>query len=156
MKIEARLIEYGRSLLEPGYEFYPRSGVMQRVKEMQENAGVHPEGFTYDMVGPTDDDPHTLACMPDGGLGDMVDRMAGAIDRSRRCCEMREAVNTLPAEYKALVEATYCNYSWRDIPRKPSAAAKILGWTEEQFFERRRLMFAWLEGRLVMVVKRAA
>lgn len=155
MRIEARLIEYGRSLLEPGYEFYPPTTVMHKIKEMQENAGAHPEGFTYDMVGPTEDDPHTLACMPDGGLGDMVDRMAGAIDRSRRCAEMREAVNSLPADYKAIVEATYCNYSWRDIPRRPSSAAKMLGWSEEVFIERRRAMFLWLEDRLVLVRKAA-
>lgn len=155
MRIEARLIEYGRSLLEPGCDFYPATTVMHKIREMQENAGARPEGFTYDMVGPTDDDPCTVACMPDGGLADMVDRMSGAIDRSRRCAEMREAINTLPADYKALVQATYCNYSWRDIPRRPAAAAKILGWTEEEFAERRRLMWTWLEDRLVLVRKAA-
>ena len=151
MRIEARLIEYGRSLLEPGHDFYPATTVMHKIK-MQENAGARAEGFTYDMV---EVDGDTTPCMPDGGLADMVERMAGAIDRSRRCAEMREAVNTLPADYKAIVEATYCNYSWRDIPRRPSAAAKILGWPEEVFIERRRLMFAWLEDRLVLVRKAA-
>ena len=154
MSIESRLIEYGKSLLEPGQESYmPAATVLHRVKVMQENSGARPCGFAYDMI---EVEGENVACMPDGGLGAMVERMAASIEHGRRCAEMAEAVLSLPPDYMTFVQTVYCGPSMRDIPRKPKATMDMLKITPRAYYWRRDKLFAWLEDRLCLAVRKVA
>lgn len=154
MSIERRLIEYGKSLLEPGQvSYFPRSTPMHRIKEDKENAGAGGSEFHYDMV---EVEGETTPCMPDGGVGDMVGRMAGAIAHDRRCVEIRFALERMPADLWVIVKETYIGYNARDIPRRATEAAALLHMTIEAYRHRKRKMLAWLERDLCIVRDEAA
>jgi len=163
LKIEARLIEYGKSLLFPRAEsFMPAQNPLKRVQDYWDGAGASGDEFHYDMVTTTERDGEapgcatTTPCRPDGGLADMVERMAGAISEGRRCDEMREALREMPRPYFQIIQSTYMGTNWRDIPRRQTDAAAMLKIPLTTYRYRRERTFAWLESRLCIFPRRAA
>jgi hypothetical protein len=127
------------------------SNPLERIKEDRENAGAGANEFRYDMVGPTEDDPETVACAPDGGMADMVDRMAGAIEHDRRCREIDALVTEMRyrfRDYWNLVDVTFSGTHPRDVMKGPAVAARILGIELWNYRDRMRLVYGWIESRL--------
>lgn len=151
MRAKERLIAWAMWRLEPGFSIPSASTPLQRIRDDQENAGASADGFHYDMIGPTDDDPETVAAMPDGGLGDMIDRMAGAIEHDNRCREVNALVDEM--RYRArdhwnVVDVTFGGLHPRDVMKGPSVSARILGLSNEDYRTRMRQVYEWMEIRL--------
>lgn len=143
MSGKARLIEWACWRLEPMFHF-PIQNPLERIKEDRENAGAGNERFHYDMQD-------GVPCMPDGGLGDMIDRMSGAIDRDRRCREVNELVNELrdrSRDFWNLVDVTFSGTHPRDVMKGPVVSAKIMGIGLDDYRTRIRAVYQWVEGRL--------
>lgn len=137
--------------LEPRFSPPTDSHPLERIKEDQENAGASADGFHYDMVGPTDGDPHTVACMPDGGLADLVDRMYGALQHDQRCREVDALVNEMRWRYRDywnIVDVTFSGTHPRDVLKSPITAARILGIGQSEYSRRMREVYQWFEARL--------
>jgi hypothetical protein len=150
MSGKSRLHEWALWRLEPAFHF-PVQNPLERIKEDRENAGAGADGFHYDVVGPTDDDPETVACMPDGGLGDMIDRMAGSIDHDKRCREINALVTEMRhrfRDYWNLVDVTFSGTHPRDIMKGAEVSARILGIEAGTYRDRMRLVYEWVEARL--------
>lgn len=97
------------------------------------------------------------ACPPDGGIGRMVERMAGAIDRSRRCREMDELFGTMAEDMRTVARVSYRDCaSPRDVPRDPEASAGIIGCSLRTYFYRKKALLEWLSLRLYPGIRRAA
>lgn len=129
MKIEDRLKEYCEWLQEASMSYFPQSTMLYRI--IREGAGAS----------------HSTAQQSDGGIGAMVDRMAGAIERDKRCREVNEAVYNAPDDHFAVVQATY-GIQWRDAPRSFREAANIMGINFASYRWRRLKAFRWLQHRL--------
>jgi hypothetical protein len=112
--------------------------------EDRENAGASGSGMVYDMA---DDVP----CTPDGGLGDMIDRMAGAIEHDRRCREVDALVTEMRYRYRDywnMVDVTFSGTHPRDVMKAPLVSARILGIEPWNYRDRMRLVYGWVESRL--------
>jgi len=124
---EQRLIEWARDLHFPDFNAFPPRNVLKRIRD--EGAGAS----------------QGTAEQNDGGLGRMVDRMAASIERSRRCAEVREAFEVMPADYQMLAKVAYRDCpSYRDVPRDSAHAAATIGISLRAFFYRKKLMLEWL------------
>jgi len=151
MNAKARFLEWALWRLEPSFSIPTRSTPLQRIRDDQENAGASTGGFHYDMLGPTEDDPETVAGMPDGGMADIVERMAGAIDHDNRCREIDRLVCEMRArarDYWNLVDVTFSGTHPRDIMRGSHTAAAALGIGEGEYRTRMRAIYEWAESRL--------
>lgn len=93
-------------------------------------------------------DGEAFATTPDGGMGLMIDRMAGDIEQSNRCREMARLYEAMPLDYKSYVDATYrlCA-SPREVPRPWKEAARMMGTGKSAYFDRQAKVYAWLEER---------
>lgn len=129
MNAERRLIEYVRWLQEPGINCLPDTGTLGRVRVEGANAGRRTD------------------VQSDGGLGAMIDRMAYAIERDNRCCELRELVNQMPTDMLTFIKATYIGH-WRDVPRTGKTAAQIMGVSMPTYWRRKVIVMRWLERKL--------
>lgn len=141
MTVEERLIEWAQNLHEDPWNYWPPATPLSRIRE--EGAGAS----------------QATAEASDGGLSAMlmVDGMADAIDKDRRCAEVREAVCLMPAKLLVVVDVTYRSCaSRRDVPRSWKASVEMSGLSESTFARRRREMLSWLAGQLCLTVKRAA
>lgn len=181
MTAEERLEEWARNLHYPAWEIPSPPSTLQRLVDegrderlkkrnrrlaLEKRLARRKRGFDNmvpckETVGvrmeivTTDGD--SVACPPDGGLGRMVERMAGAIDKSNRCCEVRDLLEVMPADLRALVDVTYRNCaSPRDVPRSPEASANMLGCSVRTFFRRKAEVLEWLDAQLYPGVRRAA
>lgn len=151
VRAKARLREWALWRLEPRFSPPTESHPLERIHDERENAGAGADGFHYDMVGPTDGDPHTVACMPDGGLADLVDRMYGAIHHDQRCREIDALVTEMRwrfRDYWNVVDVTYSGTHPRDVLKSPMVAARILGITRYEYGARMRAIYGWFEARL--------
>lgn len=152
MKIEMRLKEYGLSLLEPGQgEFLPSNSPWEQIREMQYNAGARATGFAYEMI-------EGVPCIPDGGLWEIlkVERIANAVEKSRRVEDVKWALTTIPRHHKLIIEATYCAEVRERIPRDPDAVAAILHISRDEVFDQLTAALQWMEYKLCLVHERAA
>ena len=151
MNAKARFLEWALWRLEPGFSVPTRSTPLQRIKEDGRNAGASSGGFHYDMIGPTEDDPETVAGMPDGGMAEMVERFSGAIDHDNRCREIDKLVDEMrqrARDYWNMVDVTFSGTHPRDIMRGPQHAAATLGIDEWAYKARMRSVYDWVEARL--------
>lgn len=99
----------------------------------------------------------SFSAVPDGGLGAMVDRMAGSIERSRRCREVGEFVDLMPEDMRAIVRAAYGTCATpNDVPRVDCEAANVMGMALRTYERRKAEMLAWLSERLGLRVAVAA
>lgn len=129
--------------MEPRFSPPTASHPLARIMEDRENAGAG-GGAVYDMV---DDVP----CVPDGGLADMVDRMAGAIEHDRRCRDVDALVTEMRYSYRDywnLVDVTFSGTHPRDVMKGPLVSARILGIEVWNYRDRMRLVYGWIEARL--------
>ena len=143
MSGKRRLIEWACWRLEPRFSV-PMSTPLERIKEDRENAGAGANEFRYDMV---DDVP----CAPDGGMADMIDRMAGAIQHDARCREVDALVTEMRhrfRDYWNLVDVTFSGTHPRDVYKGPQVAARMLGIETWCYRDRMRLVYGWIETRL--------
>lgn len=151
MNVKARFLEWALWRLEPGFSVPTRSTPLQRIQDDERNAGAGSDGFHYDMIGATEDDPETVAGMPDGGMADMVERMAGAIDHDNRCREIDKLVSEMrqrARDYWNVIDVTFSGTHPRDIVRGADVAAQTLGIDERSYRTRMRAVYEWVEARL--------
>ena len=137
--VEKRLIEWAKSLHCEPWNYWPSVSVLGRIRD--EGAGAS----------------QGTAQMSDGGLGDMVDRMACGIEKDRRCAEMREAYNSMPPQLSLIVDSTdrLCA-SARDVPRSWQAAVEMSGLSPATYFRRKKKLLAWLASFLCMPAEKWA
>lgn len=144
MRAKARLTAWAMWRLEPRFSPPTNSHPLARIMEDRENAGAGGGGMVYDMA---DDVP----CAPDGGLGDIIDRMAGAIEHDARCREVDGLVTEMRyrfRDYWNLVDVTFSGTHPRDVMKGPAISAQILGIDQSDYRSRMRSVYEWLEGRL--------
>jgi len=142
------MIEYGQSAAEAGNDdFVPNRSAWAPILDMQYNAGARATGFAYEMLD-------GVPCIPDGGLWEicMHTGRAGAADKSRRLAEVRDALRTIPREHKTTLTATYVQFG----PRSPESAAKTMGVTRDEFFDRLGRALDWMEYKLCITKRKAA
>lgn len=151
--IESRLKEWALWRLEPGLSCFPQATVQHRIMVEQENAGARADGVQMQVIGEDETGPEAI-CPPDGGVGAMVDRMAGAIVRDRRCAEIQKAFIQMPDAYQLIVRSLYFCEHPRDIPRSWKAAAQMIELKEHEFRAVRERMIGWLEGNLCIATSR--
>lgn len=144
MRAKSLLHQWALWRLEPRFSPPTTSHPLARIMEDKENAGAGGGGMVYDMA---DDVP----CAPDGGLGDMIDRMAGAIDHDRRCREVDALVTEMRhrfRDYWNLVDVTFSGAHPRDVMKGPEVSARMLGIGLAEYRLRIRAVYGWLETRL--------
>lgn len=91
----------------------------------------------------------SFSAVPDGGLGEMVDRMAGSIERSRRCREVGELVDVMPDDLRLVVNAAYGTCATpMDVPRADAEAAEKLRMALRTYERRKADMLDWVAERL--------
>ncbi len=94
----------------------------------------------------------TVMCRPDGGMSEMVVRMAGAIERSRECREIGEVLVQLQDYNQKLwhvVRETYRDaMNPSEIPRRGAGAAQLLKIAESTYWARRKKAQAWIGRRV--------
>lgn len=171
-----RLIEWGIEKFYPGWDT-PHAGVLGRLidegrdermkradakfKRRLKRLGIKAkkDGGSFRVlpckeshVGRMDILTHrgeSFPSVPDGGLGEMVDRMAGSIERSRRCRDVGELVDMMPEDMRAIVRAAYGACATpNDVPREDDEAARQLGMALRTYERRKAEMLAWLSERL--------
>lgn len=143
MSGKRKLLMWAMWRLEPRFSV-PMSCPLERIKEDKQNAGAGAGEFCYDMV---DDVP----CAPDGGLGDMIDRMAGAIEHDKQCREVDALVTEMRyrfRDYWNLVDVTFSGTHPKDVMKGATVSAGILGIGLIHYRQRMRLVYAWIEDRL--------
>ena len=127
---------------------------MGRIKDDWLNAGAGAGEFHYDMVGPTENDPETVACMPTGGLPEFVWRAQGAIERDVRCRQTDALVLSADYSKRELIELTYSGPHQRHVRKSAALCASILRIKKEEYRERMRTVYEWVERSMGM--RRAA
>jgi len=91
----------------------------------------------------------SFSAVPDGGLGEMIDRMAGSIERSRRCREVGELVDLMPEDLRMVAQAAYGTCATPvDVPREDEEAAEKLRMALRTYERRKAEMLNWLAERL--------
>lgn len=146
MRVKQRLREWALWRLEPRFSPPTQGHPLERIREEQENAGAGTGGFHYDTID-------GVACMPDGGLGDMVDRMYWAITHDQRCREIDRLVAEMRQRYRDywnVVDVTYSGTHPRDVLKGPAVASRILGIARAEYGTRMQAVYGWLEARLGM------
>lgn len=127
-----------------------RMGV--RIKKRRNSAAFQVVACKESHVGRMDILTHageSFSAVPDGGLGDMIDRMAGSIERSRRCRELGEVVDLMPEDLRAVVYATYGTCATpNDVPREDHEAAAVMRMALRTYERRKAEALAWLSERL--------
>jgi|SRR5581483_4362334 len=139
-RIEQRLIEYGEWLNQPRFDAPMGQSVFGRIRDEQENAGAHGEGLKPDIID-------GVPCRPDGGLGNLADRLGREIARDNRCRDIADLLAYLPAHHRTVFDATYLAPP-RDIPRSERSAARLLGITRDLYGERHAALIGWFEGAM--------
>jgi hypothetical protein len=95
------------------------------------------------------EDGESFATPPDGGLGQMVDRMAKSIERSARCRQVGECLDMMPEDMRTVVRVTYGECATpMEVPREAGEAANMMGVSERTYFRRKSEMLDWLAERL--------
>lgn len=144
MNVESLLVQYSEWRHEKRLELpSPRSTAALCV-DMKENAGARGEGARYDTY---EINGESFQARPDGGMGDLCDRMGRMIARDDRMLSVLRAVAAMPAHHKQVVEATY-HVGPRDKPRGGREAASAMGLTHDAYRLAKASMLGWLEREL--------
>lgn len=150
--VVGRLREYARVRHEEQPNVYPSQNTLYRVMQERENAGARGGGIQYDIVQ-TEDDLEGTPVPPDGGLGELVDRLGRNISRFARAQEIATAINQMPKQYRHAVAAIY-HVEQRERCRSMADAAGKLGMPKSTFQLLIGAAYGWLEGRLDLPVDR--
>lgn len=120
--IQWRLKLWGRWVQQDKQHFAHYSSVFGRIREMQDNAGIHGDGIRYELI---EVDGESVMCPPDGGLSRAVERQAADLLHDIRCRETHAAVSMLPDAMRRTIIAVYVVPA-REQPRSARRAAEKL------------------------------
>jgi hypothetical protein len=138
MSMDQRLREYGQWCEQGALQVTVGHSIFGRIREMQENAGLHSEGWQPDIVD-------GIACRPDGGMMLLMERIGAEAARDNRCREIAALVPHLPQAHRRVLTVVYLGPE----PRTAREAAKVLEVSVGKFQERKAALLAWFEGALL-------
>lgn len=136
MKIERhsvqwRLMMWGQWTQEPRREFARSSSPFGRIVEMQDNAGIVPDGIRYEIITV---DGEAVSVPPDGGLSEACERAGRSLAHDMRCREVESAVADLPDGMRKAIITVYV-VPRREKPRSEREAALRLGVSQQTINE---------------------
>jgi hypothetical protein len=102
--VEYRLMKWGQWTQEPQRHFGRSTSPFGTIAEMQDNAGIHPDGIRYEIIEVNGD---SVSCPPDGGMWHEYERAGKALAFDIQCREVEEAVSRLPCQMRKAIIHTY-------------------------------------------------
>ncbi len=136
--VEQRLEEYAAWRNQDGTQYPTGDSVFGRIQDMQENAGLHGDGFKPDIID-------GVPCRPDGGLARRAHQLGWQIDMDQRCSEIHDLVQFMPSDLVRVLEAAYIGPPL-EVPRPDRDAASRLKMSLGKYQRLKFGLVCWFRG----------